>query len=83
MGHLLLLFARKPLRPHNFIAQVSNLKLGIEKMMYLEGGAHASLYAQVDNFSVELHGYNDDHLPLITLREVPLPLPLVIALKRK
>jgi hypothetical protein len=81
--NLLLLFVQEPIRPHNFIAQISKMKLGIERMMYLEGGSHASLYAEIDNFTVDLHGYSDNPLPLKSLLEMPMPLPVVIALKRK
>lgn len=82
-AYLLLLFVQEPIDPHDFIEQVSKLKLNLAKMMYLEGGVHSSLFVESGNLSLDLHGYSDKSLPIMNLREIPMPLPIVIGLKRK
>lgn len=82
-GRMMLFFVQEPIVPHEFINQVFKLKPELETMMYLEGGRHASLYAELGKLSLDMHGFSDKPMPLKSLREMPMPLPIVIGMKRR
>ena len=82
-GRMTLFFVQEPIVPHEFIEQVFNLKPELETMMYLEGGRHASLYVELGRLSLDMHGFSNNPMPLKSLREMPMPLPIVIGMKRR
>ena len=47
-GRVLLIHARAPFATHDLVAALLRLPLGLERLMYVEGGPEASLYVQVD-----------------------------------
>jgi hypothetical protein len=46
-GRVLLILARAPLATHDLIDVLLDLPLGLERLMYVEGGPQASLYVKV------------------------------------
>jgi hypothetical protein len=79
-NNLLLLYAEQPLAGYDFINLVVAEKPDIKKMMYLEGGAHASLYINTDSLKINLSGLLEG---LISMRNIDIDLPQVIAIRKK
>jgi hypothetical protein len=55
-GRLLFLHARSPYRTHDFIELVRRLPVGLQRMMYLEGGPEASLHVSAGGRTVRRVG---------------------------
>ncbi len=79
-NNLLLIYAEKPLAGHDFINLALAENPDIIKMMYLEGGAHASLYIHTDSLKIDLSGLLEGPIPI---RNMNIALPQVIAIRKK
>jgi hypothetical protein len=79
-NNLLLIFAQKPLSGHDFINLALAEDPDIRKMMYLEGGAHASLYINTDSLKIDLSGLLEGPIPM---RNMSIALPRVIAVRKR
>ena len=80
LNNLVLIFSQKPVSGHEFIDHILTLDLKIARMMFLEGGAHASLYINNDSLHVNMSGMIGN---LFSAENMNLSLPLVIAARRK
>ena len=47
-GRVLLIHARAPFATHDLVNALLKLPLGLERLMYVEGGPEASLYVRAD-----------------------------------
>jgi hypothetical protein len=82
-GRVLILFSQPPISVHDFIDRVIDLKLGITDMMYLEGSFQAGLVINTSNFRRLVYGVIEDLWPIKISSDGRIPLPNVIAVRKK
>jgi len=84
-GQLLFIYRGAPSTSYRFVEMVRASGLGVERMMYLEGGTEASLYIRSGDEEIRKGGVNG-LLPDFwkgDSADAFLPLPNVIAIKKK
>jgi len=84
-GRLLFVYRRAPATSHQFVEQVRSSGLGLKRLMYLEGGAEVSLFIRSAKAEIRLGGMRSLLTDLWDSGSSAtfLPLPNVIAIKRK
>jgi hypothetical protein len=82
-GMVFLLFSQAPISGYDFINNIKALKLGIQQMIYLEGGVPASLYIKTNNYSFDISGVAVELWPLRISGSGFAKLPNVIAVRKK
>jgi hypothetical protein len=83
LGRVLFLHARSPQAPHDLIAKLIELPLGLERCMYTEGGPQAQLNVGEGDAAREFTGTNIAERLLGAGSREPLPLPNVIGVVRR
>lgn len=81
-GRLLLVHARSPWTPHDFVDTLLALPLDLAGLQYGEGGPGASLHVRAGGVDRELIGSDETGLCESDGHPTPSPLPNIIGLRR-
>lgn len=81
--NILFIFVRSPYRVHDFINHLKNLNIGINRLMYLEGGPEASFYVNHPKMKVQKMGSYETGFNENDNNKEYWQIPNVIGIKRK
>jgi hypothetical protein len=82
-GRILFIHARSPWTTHDLVDILLELKLGLRRLMYVEGGPEASLYAKVGSVEVSAVGSFETGFWENDLNQRFWPLPNVLAVMKR